>query len=39
VYDTVIGLFYYGDNRYQLDALEDMMDSDIISPDYEEIAS
>jgi len=39
MYDTVIGLFHCGDDRYHIDLLEDMMDADIPSPNYEEVAS
>ena len=39
LYDTVIGLFHCGDDRYQLDALEDMVEHDILDPDLEETAS
>jgi hypothetical protein len=39
MYDTIIGLFHCGNDRYLLHALEDMMDHDIVNPDHEETAS
>ncbi len=39
LYDAAVGLYHCGDDRYQLDALEDMMEHDIVKTDYEETAS